>query len=117
MAEKIFEIGEARLVRLDVDPRWPTFVVQRGEDRVTLTKRQLFDLALVALDELLEMDEGLPQCSGCGATIKWVTTEAGRPTPLDPKPKTFVLNEGKYQVGFTPHWATCPNADEFRRKR
>ncbi len=117
MADKFFEVANVRLLRRTSPTDADTFMIEAGEDGVTLTRRQLFELALAALDEVLEIQEDLPQCRGCNATIKWVTTEGGRPTPLDPKPKSFVLNDGKYQIGFTPHWATCPNADEFRKKR
>ena len=40
-------------------------------------------------------------CKGCGATIVWVVTPAGKRMPCDP--------DG------VPHWGTCPNAKEFKR--
>ena len=117
MAEKVFEAGDVRLLRGTAATNGGAFIIEAGEDGAKLTKRQLFDLGLAALDQLLEVEDGLPSCKGCNATIKWVTTENGKSTPLDPKPKTFVSHDGKYQVGFTPHWASCPAADEFRKKR
>jgi hypothetical protein len=42
------------------------------------------------------------RCRGCGVLIWWVMTEHGRKMPVN-------------QDG-TTHYATCPNADEFRRK-
>jgi hypothetical protein len=42
-------------------------------------------------------------CRGCQATIYWLVTEKGKRMPVDP--------DG------TPHWATCPNAQEFRRRK
>jgi hypothetical protein len=42
-------------------------------------------------------------CKGCGATIAWVKTAAGKMMPVD--------GDG------TPHFATCPKAAEFRRGR
>ena len=39
---------------------------------------------------------------GCGAGIWWVQTKAGKAMPLN--------SDG------TPHWATCPNAREFKRE-
>jgi hypothetical protein len=42
-------------------------------------------------------------CRGCGAWIYWIRTEKGKLMPVDP--------------GGAPHWATCPKAAEFRRKK
>ena len=44
-------------------------------------------------------------CTGCGVPILWFTT---------PKKKYIPIDGGE---GFSPHWATCPKADKFRRKR
>jgi len=40
---------------------------------------------------------------GCGQPIWWITTKTRTPAPLNP--------DG------TPHFATCPNALEFKRKQ
>jgi len=45
----------------------------------------------------------LTRCRGCQAPIVWRRTEAGRWMPCNP--------DG------TPHWATCPKAEAFRRLR
>lgn len=42
-------------------------------------------------------------CAGCHAPVEWRRTESGRWTPVDP--------DG------TPHWARCPFAEKFRRRR
>jgi len=42
-------------------------------------------------------------CKGCGASIFWIRTQAGKAMPLDP--------DG------TPHWATCRNAVDFKQKK
>ena len=42
-------------------------------------------------------------CSGCGAPIWWMKTKRGRPAPFD--------------SDLTPHFATCPKADRFRKER
>jgi len=46
-------------------------------------------------------------CGGCGASVLWFRT---------PK-KKFIPIDGSNDGQFVPHWATCPKADDFRRKR
>lgn len=79
-------------------------------------------------------------CKGCGASIDWITTTAGKSMPVDPEPvfvivgdgaDRFVTDEGEVILGrralpeeestdlpvaFVPHWKTCPNAGDFRRR-
>ena len=55
-------------------------------------------------------------CSKCNAKIEWIKTEKGRQMPVDLEPVTVVTKEGKTVRGYIPHWATCPNADDFRKK-
>lgn len=61
----------------------------------------------------------------------WATTEAGKMMPLDAEPTdkgTFVFIAGKTRKEeledrtlrrplYTSHFATCPNADQHRKKR
>lgn len=61
-------------------------------------------------------------CRSCGAEILWVRTSKGRKMPLDAEPSKRVLvaeiegmRVGQIRDTFTPHWATCPNADEHRK--
>lgn len=80
-------------------------------------------------------------CKGCGARIDWVHTKAGKVMPVDEEPvmviegegrNVFVTDEGdvitgrqalpeeenrELPVAFAPHWATCPAAGDFRRRR
>ena len=42
------------------------------------------------------------RCKACDAEIAWYRTPKGKYIPLD---------EGD----LTPHWGTCPNADDFRK--
>lgn len=54
-------------------------------------------------------------CKGCGATIEWITTEAGKKMPVDPPRVVVVTFEGKVVTGQMSHFATCPKADRFRK--
>jgi len=47
-------------------------------------------------------------CKGCGADIEWWLTNNSKKICFDPMPKSD-------HEPTTPHWATCPNADDFRR--
>ena len=47
-------------------------------------------------------------CSKCGAPIIWIKTERGKWMPADEGLPTGMAR--------TPHWATCPYADDFRRR-
>ncbi len=79
-------------------------------------------------------------CKACGAAIVWIKTPAGKALPCDAgqryyveKPltgtKKIVTKNGEViaceytddlqkanGVGYVPHWATCPQADNFKRK-
>lgn len=83
----------------------------------------------------------LSECKGCGQRVLWTLTPAGARAPVDyaPSPSGTVLviqpsNLGELlsvvltgdtlrraqarQIELrTAHWATCPNAEEFRRQR
>lgn len=65
-------------------------------------------------------------CSGCGARIFWVRMkETDRRMPINPDPAWVVTLESDGQGsqwaiardGYTSHFASCPNADSFRKKR
>lgn len=71
-------------------------------------------------------------CRTCEAPIVWVESQStGKPMPMDltPDPKgAFVIIGGKarratdedktlHRPRFTSHFATCPDADQFRRAR
>lgn len=81
-------------------------------------------------------------CRSCGAHILWVKTEAGRAIPLDPDPteagnviisvetdrevahvETAVEKAARLEcpipagrLAFTSHFATCPQAQAWRKK-
>ena len=52
------------------------------------------------------MAQGRPEvanCKGCNAPIRWEVTKNGKPTPVD--------------ADGTPHWATCPARDRFKKPK
>lgn len=80
------------------------------------------------------------QCRNCGAEIGFIKTIAGKTMPVDTAsrrfyrqeggPELFVLVDGSTargrsveadidgtEIGFISHFATCPNADDFRKPR
>ena len=81
----------------------------------------------------------MSRCTRCGAEIMFIRTKIGRkPMPCDCAKRLYtpggrdriVTPEGEVisctiaglakegdTFGYTPHWGTCPYADEFRRKR
>lgn len=85
-------------------------------------------------------------CKGCLQEIDWIRTAAGKSMPIDPEPVFVIEGEGKdlfyteegeqlrgraarpdevitkeakleTPLGFVPHWKTCKNAADFRRRR
>jgi hypothetical protein len=72
-------------------------------------------------------------CRSCKAEIVWAITESGRWMPLDAEPNprgewrlfgdtpraVHVEPERRAELAeqlMVPHWATCPHADEHRRR-
>lgn len=75
-------------------------------------------------------------CKSCGAPIRWTKTSRGKNMPIDEKPseggdfavlpdtdppevewlssRSKTTHPGPF---FTSHFATCPNADQHRRKK
>jgi hypothetical protein len=63
-------------------------------------------------------------CRGCHAPIQWRLTQAGRRMPMNEGTvhlKVLPDEPGKPQMGeFSTddvHWASCPEAKAFKRKR
>lgn len=46
-------------------------------------------------------------CRGCKQEIEWYTTPKGKKMPFD------LMPQGDSKV--TAHWATCPEAESFRK--
>lgn len=63
----------------------------------------------------MSLKEGL--CKGCGAPVYWITTQAGKGMIVDRKAAVVVAVTGIVYRGYPPHWATCPNAEDFKKYR
>lgn len=84
----------------------------------------------------------MAKCKGCGAEIIWIMSPAGKAIPCDPGVVYYSLARGGFNdtvvlknghvitkcsiednperadgIGYVPHWATCPAAGQFRRKK
>ena len=72
----------------------------------------------------------MARCRSCGADIRWAVTEGGNHIPLDPFPtqegnmtiigttakgSTVVRVDPTGEVRYMSHFATCPDADGWRR--
>ncbi len=84
----------------------------------------------------------MSKCKSCGAEIKWIKMASGKNMPCDAAPISYseilhpasksddfltlvtdkgtlvrtVLDPGGDKLGYTSHFATCPNANAFRRR-
>jgi len=65
-------------------------------------------------------------CKGCGKTIIWGQTPDGKKIPLDPVAPTYtIMGPGpdgnpvaiRASSTYVSHFATCPKANEFSRKK
>lgn len=81
------------------------------------------------------MTDTQARCGSCKHPIRWVTTEKGKPMPLDWHPtehgnvvprdigglgiRAHVLGKDEEPVEgeprYTTHWETCPNAKQHRK--
>lgn len=59
---------------------------------------------------------GRPRCELCHAEIEWISTAGGKAMPVDPGRVTVVTSGGDTVTGQIPHWATCPRAEEARKR-
>lgn len=78
-------------------------------------------------------------CRGCGAALVWIPTPGGKSMPCDAEQVLYRARKGAKGkvvtpngqvlsadinvqpeqapgVGYVPHWATCPEAEKFRRR-
>ena len=79
----------------------------------------------------------MSRCKSCGAEIIWIKMKSGKAMPADAKPISYKLDlhngnlslitpDGKVakgffdpdsdKIGYTSHFATCPNAGAHRKR-
>lgn len=56
-------------------------------------------------------------CLSCGAEIVWLKTIAGRSIPCNAKKVAIVSDAGKVLFGRVSHFATCKDAESWRKKK
>lgn len=54
-------------------------------------------------------------CS-CGAPIHFIRTVDGKNMPCETKCVTITTTGGYVHTGYASHWASCPNAQNFKKK-
>lgn len=59
----------------------------------------------------------LHPCKGCGELIHFVETHNGRLMPCNAKKLTVITLLGDVVSGWEAHFATCTQADMFRKKK
>lgn len=82
----------------------------------------------------------MANCKACGAPIVWIATESGKNMPCDAAQTAYRADkQGKATIitpngetlratletppedatgiGYIPHWATCPHANRFKKKK
>jgi hypothetical protein len=101
--------SEAGPVRLYVD----------GEDQAREVAGKLRQRLGADWRERVQL-EVAQRCSSCGAAIVWAPTAKGKAMPLDLATEQRVIisrQTGLAHVvpAYTPHWATCPSADQHRK--
>lgn len=58
----------------------------------------------------------MSKCRWCGKEINWIKTPAGKAMPVDIETITVVTVNGEVVKGHMPHWATCPAAQQFKKR-
>lgn len=59
----------------------------------------------------------IPRCASCGAAIVWMRTKSGRRIPVDLASADPAHQNFDPVMGHISHFATCPQADQHRRRR
>lgn len=115
-----------------------TGFVGRHETTIEELLNAVADHPHATVPTLADVEHKVAECRTCHESVVWVITEKGKPMPIDPVPVTgppgfcltgdTVRDEGKtspkvrWQAAgpdtptYPSHFATCPQADQHRRK-
>lgn len=55
------------------------------------------------------------KCKKCHAPLYWIQTPKKKWMPVDRKKRMVIDDDGTTHFGYDPHWATCPNAEDFKK--
>lgn len=94
-----------------------TLMLAIGEEVRTLSFQDALELAIAILDQLTGSLPDQALCSACKNAIVWLTTKNGRPAPVDPRQLRIISEDGSYHTGYESHFASCPEAARFRKKK
>lgn len=56
-------------------------------------------------------------CKSCGSAIIFISTKGGKMMPCNAKRTVVITPQGETISGHESHFATCPQAEEFRREK
>ena len=59
----------------------------------------------------------MPTCKACGAPIIFIVTKGKKWEPCNIERTVIITPVGETVSGHISHFATCPNADDFRREK
>ena len=58
----------------------------------------------------------MSNCRSCDAEIIWIKMKSGANMPCHPKTQRMVTPGGEVVEVYEPHWVTCPDAKEWRKR-
>lgn len=112
-----YQHEDIRLAPEFADRSTECVVLGVGDQVRTLEFQDALELAIAILDQLTGSLPEQALCSGCQQAIIWLTTKNGRPSPVDPRQLRVISADGAYHTGYESHFASCPKAARFRKKK
>lgn len=133
--EKVPEVRAVTAAKAGLDPEDEALTVGAWSAAVVLVTKA-FELAARSHQRRQRATGPLPCCQRCAQPLGFVRTVAARSMPIDPVPhpmgNVVLVNHGQSRLvaevlgldelptprtSYRPHFATCPAADEFTRRR
>lgn len=113
----MYQHDDIRLAPEFTDRSTETLVLGVGDEVRVLPFQDALELAIAILDQLTGALPEEALCSSCKNPIMWLTTKNGRPSPVDPRQLRVISADGAYHTGYESHFASCPQAEKFRKKK